>query len=105
MQGQLLLKEQRKIEADKISNSMIIRSYSFSESKKNEDESNFLGNEKQTCASNIAQCQVWTVIATIMSSVTMSAENEIDTTWMKSVSNTSSAPYIITAPEYHVSDN
>lgn len=47
----------------------------------------------------MAQCQVWTVIATIISSVKMRAVKLIDTTWIKSASNNNNAPYMITAPE------
>lgn len=47
----------------------------------------------------MAQCHVWMVIAIIISSVKMSAVKLIDTTWIKSASNSSNAPYMITAPK------
>lgn len=68
------------------------------------DYMNVCWKKRVTCAKSIAQCHVCTVIATMMSSVTMRAENEIETTWMKSASNTRRAPYIITAPRVHIID-
>jgi hypothetical protein len=52
-----------------------------------------------TCATNINQCHVWIVNATIISSVIIRAVKLIATTWIRSESKVYNAPYIIVAPK------
>lgn len=52
-----------------------------------------------TSATNISQCHVWIVRATIISSVRIREVNVMDTTWMKSWSKRRRPPNIMIPPE------